>query len=84
MIIYRGYWFRQIAWIVFCIIGITVTLSLVSIFPFNFSVIPNASAVDVVPTGVTVFLVLWAVMYGIAAIVQTVKLVREFRSHTVE
>ena len=84
MIIYRGYWFRQIAWIVFCIIGITVTLSLVSIFPFNFSVIPNASAVDVVPTGVTVFLVLWAVMYGIVSIVQTVKLIREFTSHTVE
>ena len=76
MIIYNRYWFRQAAWILFCITGITVTVSLLTIFPFDFSVIPNAAAVDVVPTAVTVFLILWAVFYGICALVLFVRLRR--------
>jgi hypothetical protein len=76
MIIYDRYWFRQAAWIIFSIIGIAVTVSLVSIFPFDFSVIPNATAVDVVPTVVTVFLILMAVFYGISALVLFIKLRR--------
>ncbi len=77
MIIYSKYWFRQAAWMIFCIIGIAVAVSLVSIFPFDFSVIPNATAVDVVPIVVTVFFILLAVFYGITTIVMFVK----FRSH---
>jgi len=69
MIIYDGYWFRQIAWIIFSIIGIVVTVSLVSIFPFDFSVIPNATAARVVPKLVRVFLTLMPVFYGISALV---------------
>ena len=84
MIISGSYWFRQIAWIIFSIIGITVTVSLVSIFPFDFSVIPNATAVDVVPIIVTVFFSLMAVFYGTVALVQSAKLIREYRKHTVE
>ncbi len=76
MIIYDRYWFRQTAWIIFCIIGIAVVVSLVSIFPFDFSIIPNATAVDVVPIVVTVFLILMAVFYGITALVLFVKLRR--------
>jgi hypothetical protein len=76
MIIYDNYRFRQTAWIIFCIIGITVAVSLVSIFPFDFSVIPNATAVDVVPIVVTVFFILLAVFYGITALVLFVKLRR--------
>jgi hypothetical protein len=68
MIVYDRTWFRQTAWIVFCLLGIAVTASLLIIFPFDFSVIPNAAAVDVVPTAVRVFLILWAVMYGVAAL----------------
>ena len=74
MIIYNRYWFRQTAWIIFSIIGIAVTVSLVSIFPFDFSVIPNATAADVVPILVTVFLIFMAVFYGITALVLFVKL----------
>ena len=74
MIIYDRYWFRQTAWIIFSIIGIAVTVSLVSIFPFDFSVIPNATAVDVVPIVVTVFFILLAVFYGVTALVMFVKL----------
>ncbi len=73
MIIYDRYRFRQTAWIIFSIMGIAVTVSLVSIFPFNFSVIPNATAVDVVPIWVRVFLILMAIFYGISALVLFVK-----------
>ena len=78
MIFYRRYWFRQVAWIGFCLIGITVTLSLLLIFPFDFSVLPNAKAAEVVPTGVTVFLILMAVFYGISALVLFLKLLRSY------
>lgn len=64
MIIYDKYWFRKTAEIVFSIIGIAVAVSLVSIFPFDFSVIPNATAVDVVPIVVTVFLSSWRFSMG--------------------
>ena len=76
-IVYDNYRFRMTAEIILYIIGIAVTVSLVSIFPFDFSVIPNATAVDVVPIVVTVFFILLAVFYGITAIIMFVK----FRSH---
>jgi hypothetical protein len=76
MILYNNYWFRQAAWILFCLMGIAVVISLVSIFPFDFSVIPNAIAADVVPKVVAVFLILMAVFYGICALVLFVKLKR--------
>jgi len=75
-IIYKRYWFRQAVWVLFCITGITVVLALLIIFPFDFGVLPNATAVDVVPKVVTVFLILQATFYGIAALVLSVKLVR--------
>jgi hypothetical protein len=76
MIAYAREWFRQAAWIGFCLIGIAVTVSLVSIFPFDFSVIPNATAVDVVPIAVRGFFIFMAVFYGITALVMFVKLRR--------
>jgi hypothetical protein len=76
MIVYNRYRFRQAAWILFCLLGITVAVSLLSIFPFDFSVIPNATAVDVVPTAVRVFFILLAVFYGVTALVMFVQLRR--------
>ena len=76
MIIYDNYRFRKTTEISFSIIGIVVSVSLVSIFPFDFSVIPNATAVDVVPTGVTIFFSLFAVFYGVTALIMFVKLRR--------
>ena len=76
MIIGDNRWFRQAAWVGFCLIGITVVVSLLFIFPFDFSVIPNATAVDVVPTVVTVVLILQAVFYGVAGLVLVVRLRR--------
>jgi len=78
MIVYRGYWFRQVAWIGFCLIGITVTVSLLLIFPFDFSVLPNPTAADLVPKVLTIFLILWATFYAIVALVMFVRSRRQF------
>ena len=74
MIIYDRYWFRQAAWVAFCLIGITMVVSLVTMFPFDFTVIPGATAADVVLKVATVFLILMAVFYGISAVVLFVRL----------
>ena len=74
MIMYDRAWFRQTAWIMFHVVGIVVAVSLVFIFPFDFSVIPNATAVDVVPIVVRAFFVLLAVFYGVTAVVPIAKL----------
>ena len=76
MIINRSYWFRQAVWVGFCLIGIVVVVSLVTIFPFDFSVLPNATAVKVVPKTLTVFLILQATFYGIAAVVLLARLTK--------
>ena len=78
MIIYDNYRFRKTGEISFSIIGIVVSVSLVSIFPFDFSVIPNATAVAVVPTVVTAFLILMAVVYGVSALVLFLRLIRSY------
>jgi hypothetical protein len=77
-IVYDNYWFRTAAEIILYICGIAVTVSLVSIFPFDFSVIPNATAAAVLPIGVTVFFSLLAIFYGTVALVQLVRLIRSY------
>ena len=76
MIFYDNQRFRMTAEIIVIISGVAVATSLVSIFPFDFSVIPNANAVDVVPIVVRVFFILLTVFYGAAALVMFVKLGR--------
>jgi hypothetical protein len=80
MIVYNRYWFRQGAGVLFCLLGIAVTVSLVSIFPFDFSVIPNTTAADVVPIVVRAFFIAMAVFYGVCALV----LFRGLRRHKAE
>ena len=74
LIIYDKYWFREIVQIFIGIFGIVSAVALVSIFPFDFSVIPNATAVEYVPVGVQVVLILTAVGLGIGALVRFIKL----------
>jgi len=66
--------FRVPAEIILYISGITVTVSLVSIFPFDFSVIPNATVANVVPTVVTAFFIFMAIFYGTVTVFWLVKL----------
>lgn len=78
MIFYDRFWFRTIAQVVVHIFGIAVVVSLLSIFPFDFSVIPNPTAADVVPKLVTAFLLLMAVVYVVTAMVLLARLVRRY------
>ena len=74
MIVYDRTWFRQTAWIIFCLMGMAVAVSLLFIFPFDFSVIPGAAAVDIVPAVVKGFFILLAVFYGVTALVMFLRL----------
>ena len=78
-VLYDRHRLRQAAWAVFSILGIVVVVSLVSIFPFDFSVIPNPVAADVVPVVVTVFLIFMAIFYAAAALVQFARIVKRYR-----
>ncbi len=53
-----------------------MNVALLSIFPFDFSVIPNVGADDVVATWVKVVLILMVVFYGTTALVQFIRLRR--------
>jgi len=75
MIIYDRYWFREIIQITLAVIGVVVVANLISIFPFDFSVIPNAAAVDIVPVAVTIFLIVVAVGLGVGALVRFIRLI---------
>jgi hypothetical protein len=76
MVFYNEYRLRMTVNLIGFIIGIAVVVSLVSIFPFDFSVIQNATAADVVPIMVTVILILQAIFYVIVALYTFVKLRR--------
>jgi hypothetical protein len=74
MIFYPRAWFRQAGWILFSLLGITMTLSLLVIFPFDFSVIPNEYAARLAPTVVKLVLIAMALFYAGSAVRQTVAL----------
>jgi uncharacterized membrane protein len=75
LIIYDKFWFREIIQIILAVIGVVVVANLVSIFPFDFSVIPNATAAYTAPIGVTIFLIILAVGLGVGALVRFIKLI---------
>jgi uncharacterized membrane protein len=75
LIIYNKPWFHEVTQIFISVLGIVSTATLVTIFPFDFSVIPNATAVDVVPMVVTAVLIFIAVAMGITILVRTAKLI---------
>src|SRR4030042_3116136 len=75
LIIYDKYWLRETIQIVLNIIGVAVVVNLLHIFPFNFNVIPDNTAVYVAPIAVTIVLILIAVGLGVAALVHFIKLI---------
>lgn len=74
LIIHDRYWLHQIIKIILNVIGIVVVANLVSIFPFNFSVIPNNTAVYFVPIVLKIVLILIAVGLGVEALIRFIKL----------
>lgn len=74
-IIYDKYWLRETIQIILNIIGVAVVIALVSIFPFDFSVIPNSTAVDIVPILVRIVLILTVISLGVGVLVRFIKLI---------
>ena len=73
LIIYDRYWLREITQIILAAIGAAVVARLIAIFPFDFSVIPNPTAADIMPVAVTIVLVIIAVGLGIGALVRLIR-----------
>jgi uncharacterized membrane protein len=69
------YILREIIHIVVNAFALWTVATLLSIFPFDFSVIPNPTAADAVYLGVKVFLILLSVGIGIAILVTVIKLI---------
>jgi len=74
LIVYDRYWLREVTRIILDAIGAVVVAKLIAIFPFNFSVIPNPTAADIMPVAVTIVLIIIAVGLGIGALVRLIKL----------
>jgi uncharacterized membrane protein len=75
LIVYDRYWFREAVQILLEIIGMAVVIYLVTIFPFDFSVVPNAVAADILPPLTKGVLIFVAVAFGVSALVRFIKMV---------
>lgn len=80
MIIFDNQKFRQLAWIGFSIIGIVMVLSLLTMFPFDFSVIPDATTAGLVPKALTAFLIFMGILYMTTALVLSVRFIKGQRA----
>jgi uncharacterized membrane protein len=75
LIIYDKFWLRETVQLILTIVAVVVIANLVAIFPFDFSMIPNVTAVQVVPITLRIVLIVLAVGLGIGAVVQFIKLI---------
>jgi uncharacterized membrane protein len=75
LIVFDKYVLRQIVQIVLNVFGVATVVTLLSLFPFNFNVIPNPDVANWVTFGVTVGLIFIAVGFGIGAIVRFIQLI---------
>ena len=74
-IIFDKYLLRETTLIVLNLLGMAATISLLSIFPFDFSAIPDTAAVDILPVVVAIALIGIAFGLGVAALVRLIKLI---------
>jgi uncharacterized membrane protein len=74
LIIYDKYWFRKTAEIAISLLGIVLVVSLIAIFPFDFSVIPVASA-GTISAVVKACLILLIIMLVISILERVIRLV---------
>ncbi len=75
MIVYDKYLLREAAHLVLDVLGAVTVVTLLSIYPFDFSSIPNGDVVTGLSVGITVTLVLFAIGFSIGALVRFIKLV---------
>jgi hypothetical protein len=75
LIILDRYILREMIHIVINVFSLWTVLSLLSVFPFDFNVIPSTSAADATYLGVRIFLIFISVVIGIALLVRVIKLI---------
>ena len=75
LIILDRYILREMIHIVINAFSLWTVLTLLSVFPFDFSVIPNHTAADATHLGVSIFLIFISVGIGIAILVSVIKLI---------
>jgi uncharacterized membrane protein len=75
MIILDKYILREILHIVIDIFVLATVITLLTVFPFNFSMIPNAAIISWVHIGVTAFLIFVSVVITISILVRAIKLI---------
>jgi len=75
MIILDRYILREMIHIVINAFSLWTVVTLLSVFPFDFSVIPNPAAADATYLGVRIFLIFISVVVGIALLVRVIKLI---------
>jgi uncharacterized membrane protein len=72
---YDNHWLRETIQLILSIIGVTVVIALVSVFPFDFSMIPNSTAVDIVPILARFVLILTAAGLGLRVLLRFIRLI---------
>jgi uncharacterized membrane protein len=75
MIIFDRYILRELIHVIINAFALWTILTLLSVFPFDFTVIPDPAAVDATYFGVRIFLIFIAVAVGIALLVRAIKLI---------
>jgi len=75
LIILDRYVLRELIHIVINAFSLWTVLTLLTVFPFDFSVIPSTTAAEATYLGVTIFLIFISVVVGIAMLVRVIKLI---------
>jgi uncharacterized membrane protein len=75
LIILDRYILREMIHIVINAFSLWTVLTLLTVFPFDFSVIPSTTAADATYSGVRIFLIFISVVVGIAILVRVIKLI---------
>lgn len=75
LIIFDRYTLREIIFVILNAFGLATVLTLLSVHPFDFSIIPNATAADAVYSGVIILLILISIGISISMLVRLIKLI---------
>ena len=73
---FERYVFRESILIFLSLLGVASTATLLSLFPFDFSILPNADAIKWSELGLRIALILTIVMFSIDALIRVIKLIR--------
>ncbi len=75
LIIFDRYTLREIVFIILNAFGLATVLTLLSVLPFDFSIIPSATAADAAYSGVKILLILISIGIAIGILVRFIKLI---------